>query len=119
MNDDIIELINRRRHQVLVHSYIYYKLGDCIIDDYTWSMWAKELYDLQNEYPEEAEKAPFNNIFKDFDYSTGADLAFDECMPWLHRRATNLLTYARNKLMQQLEKYDKLYGETVAESLAR
>ena len=119
MNDDIIELINRRRFQVLVHSYIYYKLGDCIIDDYTWSMWAKELYDLQNEYPEEAEKAPLNNIFKDFDYSTGSDLAFDECMPWLHRRATNLLAYARNKLMQQLENYDKLYGETVAESLAR
>lgn len=119
MNKYIMELINRRRHQILVHSYIYYRLGDCIIDDYTWSMWAKELYDLQNEYPKESENTSLYEAFKDFDYSSGADLPFDNYMPWLNQRASRLLTYARNDLLKRLENYDKLYGETVAESLAR
>lgn len=43
----IAQLILQRRLQMLVHSYIYYKLNDNIISDSTWSKWAVELADLQ------------------------------------------------------------------------
>lgn len=36
-------LIKRRRLQILVHSIIYYRFSDNIIDDATWSAWALEL----------------------------------------------------------------------------
>lgn len=38
MSDSKIkELISRRRRQILVHSVIYYKLNENLIDDATWS----------------------------------------------------------------------------------
>ena len=51
MNDAIVSLIERRRRQLLVHSYIYYELNDSIISDDTWSKWAVELEELQRKYP--------------------------------------------------------------------
>lgn len=47
----VAELIQRRRLQMLVHSYIYYELDTNIIDDSTWSKWAVELRDLQKKLP--------------------------------------------------------------------
>lgn len=71
----IIELINRRENQVLIHSIIYYNLDDNIISDSTWSKWAMELVDLINKYPNEFTKSHHHNIFVNFDGSTGFDIA--------------------------------------------
>ena len=46
-DDEILELINRRRRQILVHSIIYYKMNDNLISDNTWSEWALELENLK------------------------------------------------------------------------
>ena len=76
MNEEIRRKIQRRRRQILVHSYIYYELNDSVIDDALWSKWALELEQLQKEYPEESANAKYYNDFKDFDHSTGAGLNY-------------------------------------------
>ena len=54
MDEEIIQLINRRRRQVLIHSIIYYRFDENIISDAMWTKWAMELADLQRKYPEES-----------------------------------------------------------------
>lgn len=76
MSQDIVELIKRRRLQTLIHSIVYYTLDESIISDAEWSRRAKELCELQEKYPAESRKAPLYDIFKDFNYSTGAGLAY-------------------------------------------
>ena len=54
--EQILARINQLRREILVHSVIYYRLNDNIISDEEWSLRAKELYDLQNKYPEIAKR---------------------------------------------------------------
>lgn len=74
-NEEIVSKIGRRRLQILVHSIIYYKMNDNVVSDATWSHWAVELVELQRKYPNESKKAPMYEMYKDFDGSTGFDLA--------------------------------------------
>jgi hypothetical protein len=62
----IKDLIKRRRLQMLVHSYIYYKLNDNIISNATFDMWAEELIDLQEKYPEISKEVELYDIFSEF-----------------------------------------------------
>lgn len=71
-------LINRRRRQILVHSIIYYKYDTNLISDSTWSNWAKELLDLQLNYPELSKECIMFEYFKDFDPSTGYTLPLND-----------------------------------------
>lgn len=66
INEDIIAKISQRRRQILVHSCIYYRFGDNIIDDFKYDKFARELAKLQQEYPEESSKAVYANHFKEF-----------------------------------------------------
>jgi hypothetical protein len=91
----ITELINRRRMQMLVHSYLYYQLGESIISDYDFDYWAKELVDLQRDYPEESKQVRYYEEFKDFDGSSGFDLPYS--MPNIQKIGNRLLDYSRNK----------------------
>lgn len=93
MEIDPKELITRRRLQILIHSCIYYRFDDSIIDDHTYDQWATELAELQEQYPEEAAKAPFSEDFKDFDGSTGFDLPIHH--PEIIARANHVRRYAR------------------------
>lgn len=90
MNDKIIELIKRRRFQMLVHSYIYYELNQNIITDGQWSKWAKELESLQKDYPNESKEAPYYDDFKLFDGSSGAFLPLHK-YTWIAHRANYLV----------------------------
>lgn len=74
----IREKIRQRRRQMLVHSYIYYELNDNIIPDSKWAEWAKELVQLQQDYPKESEEEEFYDMFRDWDGSSGAFLNFGE-----------------------------------------
>lgn len=76
MNKQIVELIKRRRLQTLVHSVVYYKLDEAIISDAEWTKRAKQLVELQRDYPEESKEAPLFDMFCDFDYSTGMNLVY-------------------------------------------
>lgn len=97
---DIARIIERRRRQILVHSYIYYVLDNNIISDSMWSLWAKQLYNLQNAYPYIAAGVVFDDVFRDFDYSTGSNLVqyFDrEDMEWVAAKAEELLNNMRRE----------------------
>lgn len=74
----IQERIRQRRRQMLVHSYIYYELDQSIVSDTDWSKWAKELEQLQRDYPKESSEVEYYEEFKDWDGSTGAFLKFGE-----------------------------------------
>lgn len=88
-NKDIESLINQRRRQVLIHSFLYYRLDNSYIEDHLFDKWAKELADLQDKYPEIAEKCFFAEGFRGFDGSSGFDLPLDD--PWVERKALWLL----------------------------
>lgn len=85
----IAELINRRRHQLLVHSIIYYKMNDNIIPDSQWTNWAVELEELQKEYPDIAAEGYYADEFAYFDHSTGFNLPLDD--PYAINKARQLL----------------------------
>ena len=93
MNDEeIAELITRRRRQLLVHSIIYYRMNESLISDATWTKWAVELEKLQHDYPEIAKACPYTDAFEAFDHSTGYDLPLGDA--WGVRKANQLLEYS-------------------------
>ena len=91
----IAEKIQQRRLQMLVHSYIYYRMDDNIVTDHKWSAWATELADLQNKYPEIEKQVPFRKGFEDWDGSSGAFLPLNE--PWIKTKARKLLGLPEEK----------------------
>lgn len=95
MPDEIAAKINRRRRQILVHSIIYYRLGDSIISDFKWAEWANELHDLQEQYPGIAKNCIFAEAFEGFDASTGFHLPLGD--PHYHAVARWLLAYSKQK----------------------
>jgi hypothetical protein len=88
----IAEKIQRRRYQMLVHSYIYYELDNNIISDSQWSQWATELAELQSKYPDIANQVIYADDFEDWDGSTGAFLNF--------KNKPNIITTARSLLQK-------------------
>ena len=60
--------------QMLVHSYLYYKLDTNLISDREFDKWGKELVQLQAKYPEIAEQVEYAEDFMDWDASTGFHL---------------------------------------------
>jgi hypothetical protein len=85
----ITEKIQQRRYQMLVHSYLYYQLGENLISDYDFDMWAKELVELQERYPKESREARFYEEFENFDGSSGFDLPYS--MPSIQAIGDKLL----------------------------
>lgn len=94
MNQKIVEKIQQRRLQILVHSYIYYELNQNIISDDKWNKWAHELVFLQEKYPEESNHAKYGAYLKGFDGSTGMDLKYDD---YVKTRAKYLLKMKEEK----------------------
>lgn len=68
------ELINRRRHQILLHSHLYYRLNINIISDHTFDEWSMELVKLQKDNPDASNQGVYAEHFKDFDGTSGFDL---------------------------------------------
>lgn len=77
----MLELINRRRRQLHVHSVVYYFLNTSIISDATFDTWAKELVTLNEEHPEFLHKGYLPGLFVDWTGDTGMHLTLrDETM---------------------------------------
>ena len=72
----IAEKIQRRRYQMLVHSYIYYEMNENIISDSQWSQWAVELAELQAKYPDISKQVIYAEDFEGWDGSSGAFLTY-------------------------------------------
>ena len=88
-------MIERRRRQLLVHSFIYYQLDKALISDHTFDLWSKELVELQEKYPELSKECVFYDAFKDFDGSGGSSLPFAD--PDVQTVGYMLLNYHSNK----------------------
>ena len=74
------ERIRQRRSQLMVHSYIYYKLCDSIVSDHQWQSWANELVKLQSDHGTEI--GFYDDVFEDWDGSTGFHLPQDQWILW-------------------------------------
>lgn len=90
-DNQIAELIKRRRLQILVHSCIYYEFNESIVDDATWAKWAVELEQLQAAYPAIADKVEWSAAFKDFNHSTGYNLPVQN--KWVVGKAIQLMRW--------------------------
>lgn len=76
--DAVARLIRWRRHQVLVHSILYYRFDSPLISDHTYDALAQELIQLQREHPAISESVGYKlDAFRDFTSSTGYDLPLD------------------------------------------
>lgn len=76
-NQTIEEKIKQRRTQMLIHSCIYYKMDDSIVDDFVWQKWADELTQLQTENPN-INIGYYDEEFKDWTGAGGSHLPFNE-----------------------------------------
>lgn len=59
-------LIARRHRQLLVHSFIYYVLGESIIADSHFDEMRRQLAGLHTDHPDKAKAAPYYSICKEF-----------------------------------------------------
>ncbi|MDF3555545.1 hypothetical protein LAV92_28190 [Bacillus cereus] len=73
---DLLEWMNRRQRQILVHSFLYYQLNENIISDSDFDKWSKELYEAMKENPDVAKRSVYYKDFLEFDGSSGYDLPY-------------------------------------------
>lgn len=81
----VAEKILQRRAQMLVHSCLYYEFDINIIPDTKWDEWARELVQLQKDYPEISKEVRWYEYFEDWDASTGAFLPLKD--EWVIQKA--------------------------------
>ena len=99
MNEQsILELMIQRRKQVLIHSILYYKMGESLISDQQWNYFARALYELNQKHPDLAEMSFLAREFKDFHPSSGYDLPLND--RWGVQKAQWLLDYKNGKLKE-------------------
>ena len=89
IDSEILELINRRERQILVHSNLYYRQNVNLITDAQYDKWSHELYDLIQQHPKEFRKSAWYSAFVTFDGNTGMGLPYTD--PWVEGTATHLL----------------------------
>lgn len=83
-------LINRRRRQILIHSFLYYRMNTSIVSDAQYDQWARELAELQARHPEVAKKCAYADAFEDFSESvTGFNLPLHD--PWVVGKGQQIL----------------------------
>ena len=103
----IAEKIQQRRLQILVHSYLYYKLDKPVISDAQWDRWAKELVRLQANYPTIAEQVIYANEFIDWDGSTGAFFEFSLQVEQIAYRLTRSTISQQEKVNADIVKHNE------------
>lgn len=86
---EIAELIQQRRFQILIHSCIYYQFNSNLISDKKFDSWARELAQLQLDYPEIAKQVLYAEEFYSFDGTTGFDLPLEN--DWVMKKAQKLM----------------------------
>lgn len=68
--------ISTLQRWILVHSILYYEMDTSVVEDKVFDANARQLVQMQAEYPGEAEETQYWYVFFDFDGSTGFDLPY-------------------------------------------
>ena len=89
LDESILELMDRRERQVLVHSCLYYYFDNSIIPDAQYDKWSHELFELIQNYPDEFKQSSHYRDFLEFDGNTGMGLPYDS--PFAIRVAERLM----------------------------
>lgn len=76
MKQTIIEKINQRERQLMVHCCLYYAMNTNIIDDDTYDKFSFNLADLIKKYPNDFKKSAYYYEFRNFNPSTGLGLNY-------------------------------------------
>lgn len=95
---EIVELIKRRRFQLLIHSFIYYRLNETVISNETFDQWSDELNLLQKKYPDISKEVELYDIFKDYVSSSDSAALPLDSMPGLYSRAKNVLQISKSRI---------------------
>ena len=92
---DLHSRITQLRHNILVHSCLYYRFNENIIADHKFDSMSKELAELQLQHSEVAAECVYHEYFVSFDGSSGYDLPYhlDEVI----QRSLKLLNYHNKK----------------------
>jgi NAD-dependent DNA ligase adenylation domain len=93
--ETLLEWMNRRERQLLVHSFLYYQLNTNIISDHTFDTWSKELAAAIKEHPETFKQTAYYKGFLEFDGSSGYDLPYSN--PEIQDTGYKLLKYHNEK----------------------
>lgn len=72
----ILEKINQRERQLLVHCFLYYEKNKNIISDDQYDRFSFDLADLIKKYPDDFKKSGYYHEFRNFDPSTGLGLNY-------------------------------------------
>lgn len=59
---------------IIVHSILYYERNQSVVSDKKFDENAKQLVQMQHDFPDEASQSEYWYMFSDFDGSTGFDL---------------------------------------------
>lgn len=66
--------ISTLQRWVIVQSIIYYELNSSLVSDKVFDSNAKQLVQMQKDFPDEAKESQYWYVFNDFDGTTGFDL---------------------------------------------
>lgn len=76
---DVQRRILQDRKFIVLHSYVYYKLGESLVPDSVFDRVSRDLVILQKDHPEDSLAVDFYlDYFKDWDGSTGFDIPFQQ-----------------------------------------
>lgn len=84
-----VELIKRKRRQLILHSYLYYRMNTNLISDTEYDARARALIKLQEENPQEAELAEYADVFRGFQMGDSFGLPMDDT--WVHETAVRMI----------------------------
>lgn len=99
-------LIARRHRQLLLHSYLYYHVGETLIDDHTFDEWRLELVKLHKQFPEEARKTPYASLCQVFIESpSGYSIKEKDYPPEIVSTAIHLLYQVKYKSIEDFETF--------------
>ena len=93
MDPRAIEAIARRRRQMLIHSYLYYRLDSPVIEDATWTHWAQQLARLHRKFGRRI--GFYDAAFADWNGSSGFHLPADADVVRVARRVHDELMERR------------------------
>ena len=70
----LLELMNQRQRQILVHSCIYYHFNNNVVPDHQYDAWGRELAALIVNNPATFERSAYYKDFIGYTGNTGFDL---------------------------------------------